>query len=356
MSLPTRQLGGTGMAVSGVGLGAWAIGGGGWRYSWGAQDDAESVATIRYAVEQGVNWIDTAAVYGLGHSEEVIGRAVAGMPESERPLVFTKCGLVWDEDDPSAAPYRVMRPESVRREVEGSLRRLGVERIDLFQVHWPDTGASLEYDGVDEPGESPPQATPIEEYWQVMDDLRTEGKVRAIGLSNHGVPLLERAEALAHVEVLQPPFSAINRSNAAEVAWADEHGTGVIVYSPMQSGLLTGAFSRERVASLAADDWRRGHVDFTDNLERNLDLAEALAPVAERHGTTRAAVAVAWAVAWPGVTGAIVGARSPRQVDDWVAAGRLELTAEDLAHIAEATVRTGAGEGPVVPAGAGAPA
>ncbi|MCY9785086.1 aldo/keto reductase [Nocardiopsis sp. EMB25] len=350
MSLQTRPLGDTGMDITRVGLGAWAIGGGGWRYSWGAQDDAESIAAIRHAVENGVNWIDTAAVYGLGHSEEVVGKAVAPLPEADRPLVFTKCGLVWDEDDPGAPPHRIMRPDSVRREVEGSLSRLGVDRIDLFQVHWPDTGASLEYSG-EESGGPAPQATPIEEYWAVMAELKAEGKVGAIGLSNHDVPLLERAEAVAHVEAVQPPFSAINRSNAGEVAWAAKNGTGVIVYSPMQSGLLTGAFSRERVEALDAADWRRGHVDFTTNLEPNLALARALEPVAERHGTTVAAVAVAWAAAWPGVTGAIVGARRPAQIDAWLAAGSLELTEADLSEIAEATVRTGAGEGPVTPQG-----
>ncbi|QFZ17834.1 aldo/keto reductase [Saccharothrix syringae] len=348
MSLASRTLGETGMNITRVGFGAWAIGGGGWRYAWGDQDDAESIAAIRHAVESGINWIDTAAVYGLGHSEEVVGRAIRDLPEADRPYVFTKCGLVWDERNPDAPPHRIMRPDSVRREVEASLRRLGVERIDLYQVHWPDTGASLEYDGTSSDGPAP-QATPVEEYWAVMAKLKAEGKVRAIGLSNHDLGLLERAREVAPVDALQPPFSAINRSNAAEIAWCAEQGGGVIVYSPMQSGLLTGSFSAERAANLPDNDWRRGHVDFTANLDRNLALAEALRPVARRHGTTVAAVAVAWALAWPGVTGAIVGARNPRQVDGWLPAASLELTGEDLAEVASATASLGAGEGPVRP-------
>ncbi|MFG2130594.1 aldo/keto reductase [Streptomyces sp. NPDC048751] len=344
MTLPTTQLGTSGLSITRTGFGAWAIGGGGWRYAWGAQDDAASVAAIRHAVESGINWIDTAAVYGLGHSEEVIAKALAGLSESERPYVFTKCGLVWDENDPSAAPHRIMKPASVRREVEASLRRLNTERIDLYQVHWPDTGESLEYGGPE--GEVSPNATPLEEYWQVMADLKAEGKVRAIGLSNHSAEQLAVAEKVAHVDVVQPPFSAINRSAADLIALAHAQGSGTIVYSPMQSGLLTGAFSRERVASLGADDWRGGHPDFTTGLDANLRLAAALAPVAERHGVSTGAVAVAWALAWPGITGAIVGARTPEQVDGWIAAATLELTAADLAEIRGAIEATGAGEGP----------
>jgi aryl-alcohol dehydrogenase-like predicted oxidoreductase len=332
VSLTTAELGTTGMALTRVGFGAWAIGGGGWAAGWGPQDDDESVAAIHHAIASGVNWIDTAAVYGLGRSEEVVGRALKSLPAGERPYVFTKCGLVWDDADRTAKPRRVGDPAIVRRDVEASLRRLGVERIDLYQVHWPAE------DG-----------TPLEEYWQAMVDLRTEGKVRAVGLSNHDVDQLETAEKVGHVDSLQPPFSAIKRATARELAWCHENGTGAIVYSPMQSGLLTGAFTAERVAALPADDWRRNGPEFTTNLDRNLALAAALQPVAQRHGVSLGAVAVAWTLAWPGVTGAIVGARRPDQIDGWIAANDLELTADDLGEIAEAITRTGAGEGPTRP-------
>ncbi|MCX4780547.1 aldo/keto reductase [Streptomyces sp. NBC_01264] len=296
-----------------------------------------------------MNWIDTAAVYGLGHSEELVGKAIAGLPRAQRPYVFTKAGLVWEPEDPAASPRRIMKPASVRREVEESLRRLGVDHIDLYQVHYPDTGESLEYAGGGF-GAVSPNATPLEKYWQVMADLKAEGKVRAIGLSNHTPDLLKAAERIAHVEVIQPPFSAINRSAAAEIAWAEAHGTGVIVYSPMQSGLLTGTFTAERAANLGADDWRSSHHDFTTGLTANLALAEALRPVAARHGVSVAEVAIAWTLAWPGLTGAIVGARTTRQVDGWIGAGSVTLTADDLAEIARAIGTTGAGQGPVRPA------
>ncbi|MEV0297497.1 aldo/keto reductase [Nocardia sp. NPDC050710] len=347
-ALPTRPLGGTGMDITRTGFGSWAVAGSGWRFGWGATDDAESVAAIRHAIASGVNWIDTAAVYGLGHSEELVGRAIADLPEADRPFVFTKAGLVWDPENPTAAPSRIMRPDSVRREVEDSLRRLGVDRIDLYQVHYPDTGESLEYAG-DGFGAVSPNATPLEEYWQVMADLKAEGKVRAIGLSNHTPDLLDRAEKVAHVDAIQPPFSAINRSAAAEIAWAAEHGTGVIVYSPLQSGLLTGAFTTERAAALPADDWRSAHADFTTGLDANLALAAALRPIAERLGVSVAEVAIAWALAWPGVTGAIVGARRPEQVNGWRGAGSVELSADDLEEIAAAITTTGAGIGPTRP-------
>jgi aryl-alcohol dehydrogenase-like predicted oxidoreductase len=336
------------MEITRTGFGSWAVAGSGWRFGWGATDDAESIAAIRHAVGAGVNWIDTAAVYGLGHSEELVGKAIAALPEGERPYVFTKAGLVWDPADPQASPRRIMKPASVRREVEDSLRRLGVERIDLYQVHYPDTGESLEYAGNGH-GAVSPNATPLEEYWQTMADLKAEGKVRAIGLSNHSAELLERAEKVAHVDAIQPPFSAVNRSAAAEIAWAAEHGTGVIVYSPLQSGLLTGAFTAERAAALPADDWRSAHADFTTGLPANLRLAEALRPVAERHQISVAEVAIAWTLAWPGVTGAIVGARRAEQVDGWKGAGTVTLTPADLAEIAAAITESGAGSGPVRP-------
>ncbi|HZD66698.1 MAG TPA: aldo/keto reductase [Acidimicrobiales bacterium] len=334
--LPTGALGGTDMAITGVGFGAWAVGGGGWAFSWGDQDDDDSVAAIRHAVEQGVNWVDTAAVYGLGHSEEVVGRALRDLPEADRPYVFTKCGLVWDPAKPTEEPQRVGDPASIRREVEGSLRRLGVERIDLYQMHWP-AG-----DG-----------TPLEDYWRTLLDLRDQGKVRAVGLSNHDVGQLEAAETVGHVDSLQPLFSALHRNAAGDVIpWCATHGTAVIVYSPMQSGLLTGSFSRQRAAALGSDDWRARSADFRgEGLDRNLALADALEPVARRHGVSVAAVAVAWTRAWPGVTGAIVGARRPSQVDGWLPAARLELTAADLDEVARAIRESGAGEGLARPPG-----
>ena len=333
-TLPTRRFGRTDMNITRVGFGAWAIGGADWAVGWGAQDDSDSVAAIRHAVARGINWIDTAAVYGLGHSEEVVGKALAEIPAAERPYVFTKCGQVWDERDRKASPRRVGAPASIRRELEASLRRLGVERIDLYQMHWPAE------DG-----------TPLEAYWQTLLDLKAEGKVRAVGLSNHNVAQLEAAEALGHVDTLQPPFSAIRRGVAeAELPWCHAHETGVIVYSPMQSGLLTGRFSAERAQGLPQDDWRSRNPEFQgEKLVANLKLAEALRPVAERHGTSVAAVAVAWTLAWPGVTGAIVGARSPAQVDGWLDAATLELTGDDLDAVAAAIAATGAGAGPASP-------
>ncbi len=226
--LPTVSLGSTGLSITRTGFGAWAIGGGGWHFGWGAQDDADSIAAIRHAVECGINWIDTAAAYGLGHSEEVVARALRDIPRSERPYVFTKCGLVWDERDRAAPPRRVGNPASLRREVDASLRRLGVERIDLYQMHWP-----------------PDDGTPLADYWGTLLALKAEGKIRAAGLSNHDVRLLEQAERIGHVDTLQPHFSAIARGvAAAELPWCGAHGTGVIVYSPMHSGLLTGVVHR----------------------------------------------------------------------------------------------------------------
>jgi aryl-alcohol dehydrogenase-like predicted oxidoreductase len=334
MSLPKRSLGLSGVPITATGFGAWALGGGGWAYGWGPQDDDESILTIRHALECGVNWIDSAAVYGLGHSEEVVGRLLRGLPASDRPMVFTKCGLVWDENNRKAEPRRVLKPESIRKECDASLRRLGVERIDLYQFHWPDeTG------------------TPVEDSWGEMARLVEQGKIRWAGVSNFDVSLLERCEAIMHVDSLQPPFSLIHRDAAArEIPWCAEHGTGVICYSPMQSGLLTDSFTADRVANLAQDDWRRRSPEFQEpNLSRNLALRDSLRPIAQRHNTTVSAVAVAWVNAWPGVTAAIVGARSPRQVDGWIPAASLELTAADLEKIANAIERTGAGTGPTIP-------
>ncbi|MEU0507539.1 aldo/keto reductase [Nocardia sp. NPDC005998] len=338
----TRPFGDTGMNITPLGFGTWVIAGPGWQYSWGATDDADSIAAIRHAIDSGLNWLDTAPAYGLGHAEELVGRALAGLPESERPYLFTKTGLVWNEgDDRTGPPRRIVRPDVVRRELEQSLRRLRVDHIDLYQVHWPDTGEIFVY-GAD--GVASGAATPLEEYWQVMADLKKEGKVRAIGLSNHDVAQLTVAEQVAHVDAIQPPFSAINRAAAPEIAWAKANGTGVIAYSPLQSGLLTGAFTADR--ELSADDWRSGHPDFTTNLSANLALVDALRPIATRHGVTVAEVALAWATAWPGVTGAIVGARTVAQIDGWIGASALRLTAADLAEITTAITETGAGTGP----------
>jgi aryl-alcohol dehydrogenase-like predicted oxidoreductase len=288
---------------------------------------------MRHALELGINWIDTAAIYGLGHSEEVVGRLLRELPASERPLVFTKCGLISYEHNPMAEPGRVLKPQSIRRECEDSLRRLDVERIDLYQFHWPDA-----------------VGTPIEDSWEEMVRLIEQGKVRMGGVSNFDVSLLERCEAIRHVDSLQPPFSLIRRDAAAsEIPWCAEHGTGVICYSPMQSGLLTDNFSADRVAQLAPDDWRRRSLEFQKpKLSRNLALRDALRPIARRHGTTVSAVAVAWTITWPGVTGAIVGARSPEQVDGWIDAASIKLTPSDLEEIAGAIDRTSAGTGPAL--------
>jgi aryl-alcohol dehydrogenase-like predicted oxidoreductase len=289
---------------------------------------------MRHAIELGVNWIDTAAVYGLGHSEEVIGRLLRELPRGQRPFIFTKCGLVWDERDPMTPPRRVLKPDSIRRECEASLRRLGIERIDLYQFHWPDeTG------------------TRVEDSWAAMAKLVEEGKVRAAGVSNFDVKLLDRCAAIRHVDSLQPPFSLINRSAAErEIPWCASRGTGVICYSPMHSGLLTDSFTAERVPALPEDDWRRRAPDFQQpNVGRNLLLRDALRPIAKRHGTSVSAIAIAWTLAWPGVTGAIVGARTPKQVDGWIGAASIALTEQDLDEIASVIRRTKAGVGPARP-------
>ena len=331
--LPAVPFGRTDMRITRVGFGSWAVGGGDWAVGWGHQEDADSIAAIRRAVRLGVNWIDTAAVYGLGHSEEVVAEALADIPASERPLVFTKCGLTWGEDR-AASPSRTGTAASLRRELEQSLTRLRTERIDLYQMHW-----------------TPTDGTALDEYWGTLLAMKREGKIRAVGLSNHSMAQLDAAERIGHVDTLQPPFSAIKRTVAiAELPWCHEHGTGVIVYSPMQAGLLTGAFTAERSAALPKDDWRSRSADFTgDGLARNLQVAAALQPVAEKHGVSQAAAAVAWVLAWPGVTGAIVGARTPEQVDGWVAAGALSLDADDMAAVGRAIAASGAGEGPAEP-------
>jgi aryl-alcohol dehydrogenase-like predicted oxidoreductase len=334
VTLSRRPLGRSGLEITKVGFGAWAVGGDGYAFGWGPQDDDQSIAAMRHALELGINWIDTAAIYGLGHSEEVVGRFLKGVPAAERPYVFTKCGMVWDPANPTAFPTRTLEPSSVRRECEASLRRLGVERIDLFQFHWPDNVGTL-----------------VEDSWAEMGRLIDQGKVRLGGVSNFDVDLLRRCERSRHVESLQPNFSALRRDAAeAEIPWCAAQGTGVIVYSPMASGILTDSFSAQRVAAMADDDWRRTAPNFqSPALERNLAFRDALGPVARRHGVSIAAVAAAWTTAWPGVTAAIVGARSPRQVDGWVDAGRLELSEADLDEIATAIEQHGVGTGPVRP-------
>ena len=289
---------------------------------------------MRRALELGVNWIDTAAVYGLGHSEEVVGRLLRDLPPRSRPLVFTKGGNVWNEADRMAPPRRTLEPASIRHECEASLRRLGVERIDLYQFHWPDT-----------------IGTAVEDSWAEMGRLVDAGKVRYGGVSNFDVALLDRCARLRHVASLQPPFSLIRRGAAANVIpWCVRHRTGIIVYSPMQAGILTDSFSLERVGRMAAGDWRRQSPEFrSPAVEQNLALRDGLVPIARRHGVTVSAVAIAWVLAWTGVTGAIVGARTAAQVDGWIGGAALTLTSADLDEISALVTRTGAGKGPARP-------
>jgi aryl-alcohol dehydrogenase-like predicted oxidoreductase len=330
-SLPVRQLGTTDMNITRVGLGAWAIGGD----EWGKQDDNDSIAAMNHAIELGINWIDTAPIYGRGHSEEVVAKFLRGKSAEQRPLIFTKCGLVWEKKS-GGDVRRVLTADSIRRECENSLRRLGVDRIDLYQFHWPDD-----------------IGTPVESSWRVMEQLEAEGKVRAIGVSNFDASLLRKIDPLKHVQSLQPPFSLVRRDvAAAEIPWCHANRTGVICYSPMQAGLLTDSFSLEKLKNLSADDWRRSSPYFqTPHVEKSIALRDALRPIAERHNTTVASVALAWVLAWPGVTGAIVGGRSPAQIDGWIGAASLTLSAGDLDEIASAIDRTGAGTGPKRPPG-----
>jgi aryl-alcohol dehydrogenase-like predicted oxidoreductase len=309
-----RKLGASGPEISAVGVGSWAMGGPYTGGGWGPQDDDDSLAALRHAVDLGVTWVDTAAVYGHGHAEEVVGRLLRDRPET---LVFTKCGLNWWENE-NGELVNDLRPQSIRFELEQSLKRLGTDHVDLYQFHWPDT-----------------IATPVEDSWATMAELVDEGKVRWAGVSNFDVELLERCERVRHVDSLQPPYSLLDRAAAAElIPWAAANGTGVICYSPLGSGLLSGGFDADRARQLPADDWRRASDDFRPpKLEANLEVARRLEPVAERHGVPVAAVAVAWVLATDGVTGAIVGARRPSQVDGWLPAGNLRLSTEDLAEL-----------------------
>ena len=326
--MQTRKLGYSDLHLTTVGLGTWAIGGGGWAYGWGPQDDAESIATIRRALDPstnsghglGINWIDTAAVYGLGHSEEIVGRAIAG--RRDEVIIATKCGLVWGRGTVapqagSTTPYGRLKAESVRREVEASLRRLKVEIIDLYQIHWPI------------PDED------IEEAWGTIADLIQEGKVRYGGVSNFGVEQLQRVQAIHPVASLQPPYSMLRRGIEEDLLpYCAANDIGVIVYSPMQSGLLTGKFTKERLANLPDDDWRKQHPRFQEpGLSANLALIERLRPIAERNGRTMAQLAIAWVLRCSGVTAAIVGARRPSQIEETAPAGDWVLSAEDMAEI-----------------------
>jgi aryl-alcohol dehydrogenase-like predicted oxidoreductase len=308
----TVTFGRTGLEITPVGFGAWAIGGSNWAFGWGEQDDGESVSAIQRALELGINWVDTAAQYGLGHSEEVVRRAVEGV--EPRPLIFTKGG---QPEGPNRTSYQSLRRDSLRRECESSLERLGIDAIDLYQIHWPIPD--------DE----------VEEGWSTLAELKEEGLVRHIGASNFSVGQLERAESISPVEALQPPYSLLDREVEAEILpYCEEQGIGVIVYSPMSSGLLTGRMTRERIASLPDDDWRRQSARFREpELSRALELVERVKAVAERHGVSPGAVAVAWTLRHPAVHGAIVGFRRPDQVDPIVAAADLELSDDDVAEI-----------------------
>jgi aryl-alcohol dehydrogenase-like predicted oxidoreductase len=308
----TVALGATGMEISRVGCGAWAIGGAGWWHAWGDQDDEQSIAAIRRAVELGVNWVDTAPIYGLGHSEEVVGRALQGL--GDRPYVFTKASL-YEKD---GAVAHSLERDSIRREVEASLMRLQLDVIDVYQVHWPD------------PDED------VEEGWTTFAELKAEGLVRHIGVSNFDVAQLRRAQAIAPVETLQPPYSLLERGIEDEILpFCEQEGIGVVCYSPMASGLLSGAMTRERIAALPDNDWRKHDARFNEpELSRNLAIVARLQTVADRHDTTPGAIAVAWTLHHPAVHGSIVGFRRPDQVEPLLTAGTIELIDDDLATIA----------------------
>ncbi|MGB8987386.1 MAG: aldo/keto reductase [Candidatus Sulfotelmatobacter sp.] len=315
--METRKLGNSDLNITPVGYGAWAVGGSGWQFAWGSQDDNDSIAAIHRALEVGVNWIDTAAVYGLGHSEEVVGRALKSW-HGYRPYIFTKCGLRWDA---TGQVQKVLTADSIRREAEDSLRRLAVDVIDLYQIHWPPD----------------PDSPALEEGWSMLADLKREGKVRWIGVSNFNVGQLKRAQAIAPVTSLQPPYSLVHREVEEDILpYCLHKGIGVIVYSPMASGLLTGAMTRERAARLPKDDWRKGHPDFTEpNLSRNMELVDRLREIAKRHNRTVGEVAIAWTLRNPAVTGAIVGARNARQAEGVMRAGELHLNDKEVSEIEE---------------------
>ena len=317
IDMSRKRLGNSDLSITPVGFGAWAIGGSGWEFGWGEQDDKQSVAAIHRALELGVNWIDTAAVYGMGHSEEVVALALKTWP-GPRPYVFTKCGLRWDEQ---GYVHRSLQADSIRRECEDSLRRLNVDAIDLYQIHWP--------------------TEDLEEGWSTMAQLQEEGKVRWIGVSNFNVEEMRRAQAIAPITSLQPPYSLVRREVEPEILpFCRSNGIGVIVYSPMASGLLTGAMTRERAASLPASDWRSRDIEFHEpRLSKNLALVERLRQVGDQYGRSPGEVAIAWALRNPAVTGAIVGARNAQQVEGNIGAADLRPTDDDIAEIEGKGVR-----------------
>ena len=310
--MQTRQFGNTGMKITPIGFGSWAIGGGNWEFGWGEQDDRQAIEAIRRAVELGMNWVDTAAIYGLGHSEELVGRAIEGL--AQKPPIFTQCSTLWHHQ--RQLP-RSLKGASVRKECEDSLKRLGVDAIDLYQIHWPNPEAE------------------IEEGWEALAKLREEGKVRHIGVSNFSVAQMRRVQAIAPISSLQPPYSLLNRGIEAEILpYCLENNIGVIVYSPMASGMLTGAMTRDRVANFAQDDWRRRNPEYQEpRLTRNLELADLLGRIGERHGRSAGEVAIAWTLRHPAVTAAIVGGRDARQVEGIIAAGEFRLSDEEAGEI-----------------------
>ena len=310
--MKTRQFGNTDMQITPIGFGSWAVGGGGYQFGWGPQDDEQSIAAINHALALGINWIDTAAVYGLGHAEEIVARALKD--RSERPYIFTKCGRVWNDRGEVTGS---LKAQSIKRECENSLRRLQTDVIDLYQIHWPD----------------PEQD--IEEGWDAMAELKREGKVRYIGVSNFDVSQMRRAMEIAPISSLQPPFSLVNPDIRDDILpFCQEHNIGVIVYSPMASGILTGSMSRERIANLPDDDWRKGNPEFQEpRLSRNLQLVEVLNEIAFVHNVSPGVVAIAWTLQHPGVTGAIVGARRPEQVDGIISAAEFQLTDSEANQI-----------------------
>lgn len=308
----TKQLGNTDMNITPVGFGAWALGGGGWVYSWGPQDDDESIAAIHHALDLGINWIDTAAGYGLGHSEEVVCRAVKGL--AERPYIFTKCQLIWNE---RGEIIDCLKRDSLRRECEASLRRLGVDTIDLYQIHWPRPDPD------------------VEEGWAALVELKQEGKVRWIGVSNFSVEQMRRADKIAPVSSLQPPYSLVRPEVESKILpYALQNHIGVIVYSPMYSGLLTGKMSVERIKNLPADDWRRRDPEFNPpRLAQNMKLVDVLTEIGKRRGVEPGVIAIAWTLRNPAVTAAIVGARRPAQVDGIFPAAELRLDAQEIKRL-----------------------
>ncbi len=311
-TMQTKRLGNSDLHITPIGFGAWAIGGNNWAFGWGSQDDQDSIAAIQRSLDLGVNWIDTAAIYGLGHSEEIVAKALKG--RAQRPYIFTKCSLTWNDQRETG---NSLKQDSIRREVDASLRRLEVEAIDLYQIHWPNPDAD------------------IEEGWTTLSKLKQEGKVRYIGVSNFNVEQLQRAAAIAPITSLQPPYSLVSPAVETQILpFCKDHTIGVIVYSPMQSGLLTGAMTPERVAKLPDDDWRKRSKEFQQpRLSRNLKLVDSLHQIGQPHGRSPGEVAIAWTLNNPAVTAAIVGGRTAKQVEGIIGAGEFRLDSQELAQI-----------------------